>query len=215
MHKPLTPILVAYELQATTKAEELLESIDPDERSKKAFQLGRATFPLLNEFRSVSLQVGERSVYAYEDAAARAVTWLYDLLTTDPVLRDVLPHSCFVGFDVRTFAKILGLKAIAMGKPLPPQLWYASDYRDVDTLIRPKEISAMPLTEVMSTLNIPYPDGWVWPCANAAKDMHVVAAIVKASGVFGDIVLPQAEPEAPKKKKANERCSPVSHRKAK
>lgn len=45
----------------------------------------------------------------------------------------------FVGFDSRSFVKMVGYEAAAAGVPLPTDLWYAAEHRDTLSMILPTE----------------------------------------------------------------------------
>lgn len=47
-----------------------------------------------------------------------------------------------IAFDPRTFIKILALEAAEKGVPLPHELWYAADYRDIENAVCPEKTDA-------------------------------------------------------------------------
>ena len=44
-----------------------------------------------------------------------------------------------IAFDPRTFLKIVALEAAEKGVPLPHEMWYAADYRDIESAVCPEK----------------------------------------------------------------------------
>lgn len=61
-----------------------------------------------------------------------------------------------VGFDVREFVKLAGLEAAAGGQPLPTELWYGSDHRDMLPMILPDKAKDLDPLIAAKRLQLPY-----------------------------------------------------------
>lgn len=75
-----------------------------------------------------------------------------DAWTDDGTLRKGGPAVIFVGFDPRTFLKILGLECSlpAVNRRCPLGLWYSNtDHRDITEAVLPKEFTGLTLPYVL------------------------------------------------------------------
>lgn len=61
------------------------------------------------------------------------------------------PVARFIGFNTRTFLKMLGIECSlpAHNRPLPPRMWINSDHRDIEELILPKEFAKVTLLSAL------------------------------------------------------------------
>jgi hypothetical protein len=83
-------------------------------------------------------------------------------------------HPIFLGFDPRTFLKMLGLECSTAGAPLPPSVWYATTlHRDVAEALMPAEFKHVPLAWVLKRRGIAVP-GWERPGVDPELDARVV-----------------------------------------
>lgn len=142
----------------------------------------------------ISLAVRAYLIKFWKDA------WKDDMTT---VRNRVPPAAIFVGFDMRTFLKILGLECSmpAVGKPLPLRLWYDNtDHRDIGEAVLPKEFKQIGLAEVVKARR-PMPtsdpaslanlakwdratDGWTGPGIDPRKDVDIAVILAAQLGMI-------------------------------
>lgn len=92
-----------------------------------------------------------------------------------------------LGFDIRTFVKMLSLECAESGNNiLPHSLWYNAEYRDVKNMVLPSpECDGLNLDVVISRLGIAMPEKMVYePGDDATLDVMVTAAIVRRLNLF-------------------------------
>lgn len=116
-------------------------------------------------------------------------------LPTDPT-SDV-PKAIFVGFDPRTFLKILGLECSMpqIAKPLPLKLWYSNtDHRDISEAVLPREFKRLTIKEVIIARTPLDPKaaeiwkkttaGWEGPGTNPEQDARIAVELASQLGII-------------------------------
>lgn len=101
----------------------------------------------------------------------------------------------FVGFDPRTFLKILGLECTlpAIAKPCPVGMWYGnSDHRDIGEAICPKEFVGLTLPFALSFRRPVDPEqavywdsitkGWTGPGETPEQDARIAIELARQLG---------------------------------
>ena len=161
-------------------------------------------------------------VHLYDQKANRAMAWSHKATEEEgkpPVAVRVLnfllkyhpkawdnnthgrkvPEVAFLGFDPRTFLKILGLECtrLAISTPPPLGLWYSnSDHRDIGEAVMPKECKGLTLPYVLKFRRPLNPDrakqwdelldGWNGPGETARKDAKITIELANQLGFFED-----------------------------
>lgn len=75
-----------------------------------------------------------------------------DVWNNDGLLQKGGPKAIIIGFNPRTFLKMLGLECSlpAINKPCPLGLWYSNiDHRDIEEAIMPKDFKGLTLAYVL------------------------------------------------------------------
>ena len=75
-----------------------------------------------------------------------------DAWTNDGIVKKGAPQAIIIGFDPRTFLKMLGLECSlpSVGKPAPLGLWYSNiDHRDITEAVMPKDFKGLTLPYVL------------------------------------------------------------------
>lgn len=106
------------------------------------------------------------------------------------------PEAIFIGHDMRTFIKILGIECSlpanqpqAGGKPdplksnaLPLSMWYGqSDHRDIFEAVNPKP--GIPWGVVLQVRDI-VAEGWTGPGTNVEQDLTIATQFAAQLGMF-------------------------------
>lgn len=107
------------------------------------------------------------------------------------------PEVIFVGFNPRTFLKILGLECSLphVGKPLPLGLWYSNtDHRDIGTAILPDEFKRLTVLEAVKARRPRAKDeaekwdqmlaGWNGPGQHPEKDAVIAIELAAQLGML-------------------------------
>lgn len=109
------------------------------------------------------------------------------------------PEVIVVGFDPRTFLKILGLECTLPGvdKPCPLGLWYSnSDHRDIGEAVCPREFVGLTLPYALKFRRPADPEdaatwdtitkGWAGPGENPEADARIAIELATQLGFLDD-----------------------------
>ena len=90
----------------------------------------------------------------------------------------------FCGFEMRAFAKILGLQAAELNAPLPQSLWYGAEYRDIENAICPEGLKCTRSQAYIRLLSdCPEYQGHV-PLGSSLIDAKITLLLLKKLNLF-------------------------------
>ncbi len=177
------------------------------EEKKAAYLAGAKDMPYTGTFDEVFIVDGTHEkivLYRYDETKApisvRVMTFLnkyYPNGWLDDTHGRKQPEAIFVGFDPRTFLKILGLECSmpAINKRAPLGMWYTNaDHRDIGEAMLPKEFKGLSYAQVLKLRRPVVPaeakkwddltEGWAGPGANAEKDALIAVEIASQLGIL-------------------------------
>lgn len=155
---------------------------------------------IVDSFKQKIVQFSHK--HSAEDGRASVATRVLNFLTknyagawTDDTHNRKKPTAIFVGFEIRTFLKILGIECSMPGAPkrCPLGLWYDnSEHRDIGHAIIPTECKHLTLPQVLkyrrpsgAALAAAWDEwlaGWTGPCIQPAIDVRICAELCQQLG---------------------------------
>jgi hypothetical protein len=114
-----------------------------------------------------------------------------------------VPPAAFVGFEPKTFLKMLGLECARLNKPLPPAMWYSnSDHRDLTNALMPSDFKFLDWSTVLKAFRptealeqVPYDrefGSWPGPGKGAEKDAELAFWLAHKLGFVNSLKLAAA-----------------------